>query len=401
MIFDFLRAYLFSIRANSHTKKMAWISFVAIVLGSFSLVLVLSVMSGLNLATEKRILNSEPHLVILEQKKSKKIENQLKKLGAKSFFSYEAQDVLLRTEDGVFGGAEAFGVSSELLNQKQSFYDDEGFSIDYKIDEFNKGSAVFIGYSLAFQTGLVVGDVIEVYRPEEILKSETDLTRFTLKSVKVAGVLNNSSGDRESNSIFYKKGKLFPQGSKSLSFGYEVFLNKPRNVSDFKEKLKPFKLNTKSWKERNSSLFAALKLERFAMTFLLGLALVITSFSIMTLLMLLVVQKQKDIGILLSQGFSRNRIRFLFGGVGLLLSGLGVFVGLFLGTVLSLILDFFPLKILPSIYQDPYLPAHMDWATLSWVMFFCMIASVLSSLIPIYYLSDISPVKALKGGLKV
>ena len=121
----------------------------------------------------------------------------------------------------------------------------------------------------------------------------------------------------------------------------------------------------------------------------------------MTLLILLVVQKQKDIGILLSQGLSQKQIRLLFGGLGLTLSSLGVLVGVVLGSIVSLVLDFYPLKILPPIYQDPYLPAHMDWVTVFWVVFFCLIAAVLSSLIPIYYLSDLSPVKALKGGLKV
>jgi lipoprotein-releasing system permease protein len=401
VIFDFLKAYLFSRRAQSHTKKMAWISFTAIVLGSFSLVVVLSIMSGLNLATENRLLKSEPHLVLIDQKKDLSVEDKLKAMGVQKSYFFETQDILFKTEDGVFGGAEAFGVKAELLTQKKSFLDDEGFPIDYDNEAFEQGDSVFMGYSLALNTGLVVGDIVEIYRPEEILKPDADLSRFTVKKVRLAGILNTMSGDKEGRYIFYNRGRLFPQGAKSFSTGYELYLKDPESASAFKNKLDSLSLKSETWRERNSSLFAALKLEKFAMTFLLGLALVITSFSIMTLLILLIVQKQKDIGILLSQGLSQRQIRFLFGGLGFTLSSLGVFVGVLFGSIVSLILDFYPLKILPPIYQDPYLPAHMDWVTVIWVMFFCLIASILSSLIPIYYLSDLSPVKALKGGLSV
>jgi len=380
---------------------MAWISFSAIFLGSFSLVLVLSIMSGLNVSTENRLLKSEPHLIVLNQKEDLKLEKKIKTKEVEKAFFFETQDVLFKTEEGVFGGAEAYGVSPELLKSKESFLDDEGHPIAFDEDKFLKGESVFIGSVLEIHTGLVVGDVIEIYRPEEILKSESDLTRFTQKKVKLAGVLNTRSGEKEGRYIYYNKGGLFPQGSKSFKSGYEVYLKEPQKVEDFKKSLKELSLKTETWRDRNSSLFAALKLEKFAMTFLLGLALIITSFSIMTLLILLVVQKQKDIGILLSQGYSQKQIRLLFGGLGLALSSLGVITGVVFGTVVSFVLVFYPLKILPPLYQDPYLPADVSLVTIFWVMFFCLIAGVLSSLIPIYYLSDLSPVKALKGGLKV
>ena len=108
---------------------MAWISFFAIVLGSFSLVVVLSVMSGLNLATENRLLKSEPHLVLRGQVESEKTELKLKELGATSTYFFETQDILFKTEDGIFGGAEAYGVQPDLLSQKSSFLDDDEITV--------------------------------------------------------------------------------------------------------------------------------------------------------------------------------------------------------------------------------------------------------------------------------
>ena len=401
MIVDFLKAYLFSKRAKSHTKKMAWISLSAIVIGSFSLIVVLSIMSGLNQSTEQRLLQTEPHLVVNSDTKNKKIESYYKDPAVKSAYFFEMQDVLIKTEDGIFNGAEAIGITKEALSRKKSFKNSDEIPIVSDLEDFLVGDDIFMGTTLASELRLVVGDFLELYQPEDILKSNTDLSGVSIKKVRLAGVLNNNSSDSESRQIFYRKSKLFSKASKSLSTGYEFYFKDPNKAAKFKRTFLTFGLQSQTWKERNSSLFTALKLEKFAMTFLLGMALVITSFSIMTLLILLVVQKQKDIGILLSQGFSQFNMRLLFGGLGVALSASGVFIGVLLGSVVSIFLDLYPIRILPPIYQDPYLPAHLDGFTVFWVMFFCLVVAILSSVVPIVYLSDLSPVRALKESLNL
>lgn len=399
MILDFLKAYLFSKRAKSHTKKMAWISLSAIIIGSFSLIVVLSIMSGLNQSTEKRLLKSEPHLVVMSEKKSQKIERYFKDPQVSFAYFFEIQDVLIKTEDGIFNGAEAVGISKEALMKKKSFIGFDNTPIVSDLDDFETGEDIFMGATLASELRLVVGDFLELYQPEDILKSNTDLSGLSIKKVRLAGVLNNNTSESEGRQIFYKKSLLFTKDSKSLNTGYEFFFKDPDNSVKFKKIFNDMNVKSQTWKERNSSLFTALKLEKFAMTFLLGMALIITSFSIMTLLILLVVQKQKDIGILLSQGFSQFNIRLLFGGLGVALSTSGVFIGVFFGSLVSIFMDIYPIRILPPIYQDPYLPAHLDGFTVFWVLFFCLVVAFLSSLIPIIYLSDLSPVRALKESL--
>jgi len=424
VVSSFLKAYLFSKRANSHIKKMAWISLIGIVLGTFSLIVVLSIMSGLNRSTEDRLLRHEPHVVFESALElSGEIQSEQKfKLRADTFFetnalksfrqehvlknySFERQDLLIRTNEGFFNGAEALGIDKQALLQKKSFYGGLEDPLAYNLDSFEKGEEVFIGADLAFELKIVVGDTIDIYKPEAILKSTSDFDFKDTKAVVVGGVLNSDGGDKESRLVVYHKARLFKGLSRSLSRGLEIFVDNPSAVQKYKRaielELKEKGVSVTTWKDRNSSLFLALKIEKLAMTFLLGLALLITSFSIMTLLILIVVQKQKDIGILLSMGFSRRRIRFLFGGVGAGVSFCGIFVGGVLGVLVSWLLDLFPIKILPPIYQDPYLPVDFNIGTVAWVLFFCSLVAVLSSLVPIVYLSRVTPVTALKEISKI
>jgi len=408
MVADFLKAYLFSRRANSHIKKMAWISLCGIVLGTFALIVVLSIMSGLNRATEDRLLNHEPHLVVEAKKdydfksffKNQKLTDFEEKNVVKSY-DFERQDLLIKTTEGFFNGAEALGIDRSALLKKKSFYGGLENPLAYDLEAFSEGREVFIGSDLAFELKIVVGDTIDIYKPEAILKSTTDFDFSDTKTIVVGGVLNSDGGDKESRLVIYSKGMLFKGLSRSMHKGLEIFVKEPSLVKSYKKILMNDGLKVETWKDRNSSLFLALKIEKLAMTFLLGLALLITSFSIMTLLILIVVQKQKDIGILLSMGFSKKRIRLLFGGIGAGVSFCGIFIGGSLGIAVSWLLDLFPLKVLPPIYQDPYLPIDFNFGTVLWVLFFCSLVALLSSLVPIVYLSKISPVTALKETTRI
>lgn len=399
MVLKFLRAYLFSKNANAHIKKMAWISVTGITVGSLSLIVVLSIMSGLNKSTEKRLLMSEPHLILMSKDGElaafkKKINKEIKESER-----FERQDVLLKTPEGYFSGTVGLGHSKDSLEKKPSFYDAFNKPLTYEWEPFLKGESVFIGPELAFEMRIVVGDSLEIYKPEALLKSSTQGRFDDFKTLRVAGVLNSSGEGPESRVLIYHKGQLFKK-SLSMEEGYEVFLKDPDRAQQFKSFFQDKGYKVQTWRDRNSSLFLALKIEKMAMTLLLGLALLITSFSIMTLLILIVIQKQKDIGILLSMGMSKLQIRQLYSRMGASLSLCGIGVGVGLGVLITLFLYLFKPRILPPIYQDPYLPVDLSLSTFLWVSFFCTLVALLSSIIPVFFISKITPVSALKETTK-
>lgn len=398
MVYNFLKAYMFSKKAGSHVKKMAWISLIGIFVGSFSLVLVLSIMSGFNKSIESRLLRHEPHLVVRTSK-----ANSLKKV--RSFLSpkdrvhpFESQDLILKSVSGSLGGAEALGLEEEALKRTLSLYYDKEMIPDV-VKSMKLENGIILGFDTANQIGAIIGDQLQVIKPESILSSIGE--SLSIKTVNVSGTLMTEQGDRDSTLLIYLKGNLFGSDSKSYESGFEIYLNNTNEFKSVQLNLKKAGFLVESWKERNSGMFLALKLEKLAMTLLLGLALLITSFSIMTLLILIVVQKQRDIGLLLSIGMPKNKVRLLFGGMGCLLALLGLGFGVGLGALVSGLLKVFPLKIMPDMYADQHIPSDISLSMVLWIVLFCVLVSILSSIVPIFKLSNVSPVAALKGNNKL
>jgi lipoprotein-releasing system permease protein len=170
--------------------------------------------------------------------------------------------------------------------------------------------------------------------------------------------------------------------------GLEVRLKNAGDVGSVQQALSlqypDMPLAFESWTDRNRALFMALRLEKFAMTTFLFLSVLITCFSPITLLAMLISQKRKEIGLLMALGYSRQNVQRLFFRIGTLLAGTGLFLGVAAGVLLSWLLQKFPVEILPDIYYDTILPSVINWGTVLWVAVFCSVVAVLAAFVPAY-----------------
>src|SRR5439155_715053 len=105
-----------------------------------------------------------------------------------------------------------------------------------------------------------------------------------------------------------------------------------------------------TWGDRNSALFHALRLEIVSIGLFLALSTLIAGFSIITVLLILITQKRKEIGLLMAMGLSRKKTRALFTRLGLLLSSVGILSGAALGVIACLVIDSLDTSILPDFY---------------------------------------------------
>jgi ABC-type lipoprotein release transport system permease subunit len=125
-------------------------------------------------------------------------------------------------------------------------------------------------------------------------------------------------------------------------------------------------------------------MESYAMTLFVSLAVFITSFSIVIVMVLLMNQKRKDLGMLMALGLSFRRTRMVFLRVGLLLSSIGIVGGILFGSAVSLILDWYPMELLPDIYTDSTLPAKLTWRIFYFVLVSSSVIAVLGSWLPVW-----------------
>lgn len=417
---QFLKRFLLSPRAGSLVRTIAWLSIVSVAMGVMSLVVVVSVMNGFHESIRKRLLAAEPHLVIALDKRPTQglglkanLEDRLLAMGAEMDL-IDRQDVVIRTAEGVFSGAEARGVESVALKRLLHAVDETN-SISSKnstvevplsstIDAELLPGEIMMGAELARGLGLFEGDKVTVIAPEALLLPPGEVPRFERLTIK--RLLTTNVADLDGKLFMYGRGRSLNGLGATASRRTEVEVWLPRaelarelkqSITAENSDLKPTAVQT--WEERNSALFQALRLEIFSIGLFLSLSTMIAGFSIVTVLLILITQKRKEIGLLMSIGLSRGKTRSLFTRLGMLLSSIGIFSGTILGVGICLTIDSVDTSILPEFYYDTTIPAKLNVGFVAAVVSLAMFLAFLASYIPSKRITEMEPADALRSRL--
>ncbi len=151
------------------------------------------------------------------------------------------------------------------------------------------------------------------------------------------------------------------------------------------------------WQEQNSSLFSALKLEKFAMGVILLLIVVVAAFNIVSTLSMVVKDKTREIGILRAMGMRARSIRRIFFAQGMVIGLVGTTFGLLLGIGLSIGLDRAKLiKLEPSVYFIDHLPVTLQVLDVSLIVAASMAIAALATWYPSWQAARLYPVEAIR-----
>jgi lipoprotein-releasing system permease protein len=378
-----------------------------IAVGVAALIIVLSVMNGFNKVIRDRHLKAEPHLTIHAPGGESAI-SWLAESGAKirsvlgenldSLEYATNQDVIVKSMDGYFSGAQARGLSMDSINTLVRRHEEQASKppSDWQLS----AGEVVVGADLGESLRLIPGDRVVLIAPEALLLS-ADVAP-PLETVTVKGFFSSNLADASGKLLLFDQEKSLLSLSRNASREREIgiFLRSSEQFEQERDKLQAAGFNVQTWAERNGALFFALKMEKLAMTIFLSLSALITGFSILTVLILLVTQKRKDIGILMAMGLNRLTTTKIFAGVGLWLAGLGVASGLLIGVLVCLSLDNFPIDILPSIYYDRTIPAKVSPILVITVLLAAMGLALLGAWYPARWSARGSPSEALRGSTK-
>ncbi len=398
--FDFLFRFLFSRRAGALIKIISWLSILGIGIGVASLIIVLSVMNGFNRSIRERKFSVEPHLVVNFEKTSiADIEAHpatrwLQSQKDMDSSLTESQDIILRSSDGFVQGAIAQGVSDKtlqrLLKNRQSLVPQETSTI-------LAPGEVLVGAGLGDIMGLFEGDSVVALTPESLISAQDGPKQF--ETLKVKDFIRTDIEDIDTRKIYYQLGETLGRFRKtaSLERSLEVRIPDPENFMATKKKIESYNVKVDSWMDRNSNLFYSLKLEKFVVGLLLGMSTLIASFSLVTVMVLLVAQKRKDIGLLLAVGFHPLQLRDVFIKIGVLLGALGIVGGMVFGLVLSLIIQKSSQGLLPNIYEDTNIPVEIHSSQIVMILVVAMIVSLATTWLSVRKLSTWVPSLALRG----
>lgn len=217
---------------------------------------------------------------------------------------------------------------------------------------------IVIGKDLAESIGATIGDTVQVISPQGELSPLGLVPRY--RAFSVVGIFKSGFYQYDSNYTFVRledAQKLFsePDVISVISFKVDDLYHADRIGKAIEQAAGPG-FETTNWMEQNRELFRALKLEQIVTFIVLALIVCVAALNILIALTMMVMEKTRDIAVLMSFGVRAEQVRRIFLLQGLLISVIGTVIGLLLGYGLSWVGGHYPFPLDASVYSIDYLP---------------------------------------------
>lgn len=389
-----VKQYLKSAR-RGFLSFLLFFSFLGIFIGVAALIIVIAVMTGFQNELKNRIIGLSPHITITRFFDIP-IDNpdSILPLVKQVDEVIDAEPYILTktivVKDEYTDGVVLKGVKKIPLILDTSFVMGKG-----KLKE----RTCIIGINLAALMRAKPEDTLRFYVPSSAHKTPFGMV---LKSIDltISGVFDAGMYDYNTSFVLTTLNDAQKiQGHSGIS-GIEVKIKDPekaREVAQKIEKILGYPYTTTTWIEMNKSLFYALRLEKITLFIVLSLIIVVASFGIITTLMMLVMEKIQEIGILMAMGYKRNQIKRIFVFLGLIIGTLGVISGTTFGIIFSYLLEKYQFIHMPSdVYFINHIAIEINSRDVLLTIALALIISYIATLIPATRASKLDPVDALR-----
>ncbi|MBY4628316.1 lipoprotein-releasing ABC transporter permease subunit [Rhizobium croatiense] len=401
--------YLRARRKEAFISVIAGFSFVGIMLGVATLIIVMAVMNGFRTELVSRILGINGHMIVQPVDGPftdyPDLASRLAAVpGVKMALPLVEGQVLASAQAGGSTGALVRGARAEDLTKLKTISDNikSGDMVGYA-----SGEGVLIGTRMADQLGLRVGDLITLTSPEG------DVTPMgvnpRVKSYKISGLFEIGMSEYDSSIIFMplEEAQLYFNAA-GLVQSIELFVDHPDDIDALRSKVEEAagrQINLTDWRQRNQTFFSALQVERNVMFMILTLIVLVAALNIISGLIMLVKDKGSDIAILRTMGASAGAIMRIFFMTGAAIGIVGTIAGVLLGVLVCVniesIRQFFSwisgtVIFNPQVYFLSQLPAEMDLSETISVVVMALSLSFIATIFPAWRASRLDPVQALR-----
>ncbi|MDQ5984393.1 MAG: Lipoprotein-releasing system transmembrane protein LolE [Syntrophus sp. SKADARSKE-3] len=423
MPYEFLISlrYLRAKRKQVFVSIISFISVAGILLGVAALIIVLAVMNGFETDLRNKILGINSHVVLMSysgpMEDYTRIAEKIAAVpGVEATTPFIYSQVMIKNGNNVSGlvmrGLDqdtAFKVINlgKIIDGNISYLEsDKRSALHLKSDEADL-PGILVGKELAKHIGVFPFDTVTIVSPFGETTPMGMVPR--MKKFLVVGIFDSGFYEYDSTIAYISlnDAQVFMQLGPRVT-GIEIRVHdiyKADIVARQIEKTLGAPFWARNWMEMNKNLFSALKLEKRVMFIILSLIVLVAAFNIITALIMVVMEKNKDIAVLKSMGATSNSIMKIFVYQGLIIGFIGTVLGCLTGLTVAINLGrisifvekLFGIKILPGdVYYLTELPSRVNYTDVGIIIIGTMLICLLATIYPSRWAAKMDPAETLR-----
>ena len=406
--------YLKAKRKQTFISIITVISIAGVMVGVMTLIVVLAVMNGFETMLKQKIIGTQAHIVVLKagqegidqyDQVARKVEETRDVVSASPFIFSQ---VMLSSDSGV-SGVVLKGIDPARVGKVTELgrYLKAGRLEDLQKPPEGELAGIVLGVELAKHLGLSVGDPLQVISPLGTITPMGMVPK--MRRFRVVGIFQSGMYEYDTTLAYIslENAQNFFNMDGRVS-GIEIKTDNVYGVQEIGREIRRklgFPFWTRDWMEMNRNLFSALRLEKIAMFIILVLIVLVAAFNIISTLIMVVMEKSKDIAILKSMGAPGRGILKIFIIEGLVIGVVGTAMGLVAGLAIALNLEkitgfmenLFGFKVMSSdVYYIDKLPSQVNPWDLTWIVLTAILISLLATVYPAWRASRLDPAEALR-----
>lgn len=391
--------YFFSKKQTGLISFTSWVSIIGVGIGIFAMVIAIAVLNGFESEISRRLIDFEAHIkvmgnnlseedlhLIAEQFRSEKNIRIHPVVASKSILTNEYKDAVVKIK--------AVDSTGRMEMFDKSMFIRGGNYFNSAVSDL---PGIIMGYRLVDKMGLYIGDTVSVVNPLKIGSS------FNIPYVGhfvLTGVFRLDLFDYDDNVAYIDLidgQRIFQKQNKytEINIKFDEY-KKVKKKLVVLENLNITDSQVKTWEDLHRTLFGAMKLEKYGTFLALSLIICVAVFNLTSSLIMLVMEKIKEIGMLQALGVNNLQLRQIFMRLGLLTGMIGMVVGLVLALSIVLVQAKFRIIPLPSVYFISYLPVKLYFLDLFLVVFVGIFLIFAGTLYPAYRVSQLMPLEAIR-----
>jgi lipoprotein-releasing system permease protein len=401
--------YLRAKQKETFISFITMLSIAGVTVGVMALIVVIAVMAGFESDLKNRILGIESHVVIMRHGSPfsdyHKILGQVVNTnGVEAATPFIYTQIMLRSSSGV-SGAVLRGINPESAGRVIKVLDR---STLLKIKKMYRAKdtagfvpGIILGKELARNLGLGMGDAVYLISSRGMISPMGYLP--AMKRFQVVGLFESGMYEYDGSLAYIHlrdAQKLLHMGDSVT--GIEVRVNDIYNARNIADKILAdigFPYWARDWMQMNHNLFSALKLEKTVMFIILALIVLVAAFNIASTLIMMVMEKTKDIAILKAMGAMDASIRKIFIFKGMIIGFMGTTLGVCLGFIMCKLLEKYKFIELPGdVYYISTLPVRLEVPDVIIIATAAMVICFMATLYPARQASKLNPVEAIRYG---